>query len=878
MWDHVQAREPVAPARPLNSRRRRLVKTLLAAGILLLLVLVLPPLISVNRYRNRISELIASSLGRPVRLSSVKIRLLPWPGFVLSDLSVSEDPAYGAEPVLHAGSVTASIGLLGLWRGRLDIGSISVDDASLNLVRAAPGKWNLDSLFRTAVAKAGSTGEARRDWRLPYLEATNSRINIKNQVEKLPFSLVNTDLEFWQENSGEWRLRLRGQPARTDVSLYQEDTGVVRLEATVHRAASLRELPVDLDLDWRQAQLGQLSRLVTGSDPGWRGDLTGELHLEGTADRARMTARLRATGVHRAEFAPAEPMDFDANCSLIYHYSRREVEDLACNSPLADGRVGLTADLPNEGGLRRISFELDHISLAAGLDALRTLRSDVPPDLDVKGTVSGKISYAPEAEDRARPVAVKAGRRASAKAQTVAWSPLTGNLTVDDFELNETGLTHPIQIPKIVLDSGSVSSPSANSPEALTATVALPAGGSAPLSLNLNLTRSGYQVAMRGPVDLARAKELFAAAGLAHPAGLDSLTADPVLVDLSAEGPWLPSQQTLEANRGADAEGNVDPSSPQPEGADDLMGTVLMHDAQWKSDFLAQPVVISAATLHLGGGQIRWDPVDFSYGAVTGTASLTVPISCTGRDSCRPHFNLDLGRLDAAQLEAAILGGEKKGTLLSSLLKRLHPPSAPPWPELEGEVGAQSLELGPVELDQPAVELHITPTGAEITNLQGALLGGRVKGSGTIIRPVSDEDQPAFTFQCQFVDLNPSSVGRLIDQRWSGGTLNGNGKVELAGYSDRDLAGSAKGTLRLAWRRGAVIPMTAGAGGPDSADPPAVLAHFDLWTAEATIGDNQITLGENQVRQGSRRGTIEATLTFGDPPSVQYASAEPHAP
>ena len=95
-----------------------------------------------------------------MRLSSVEVRLLPWPGFELSDLSVAEDPAYGAEPVLHANKVTASIRLLALWRGRLEIGKISVDEASLNLVRAAPGRWNLDSLFRTAAAQAGPAAGA----------------------------------------------------------------------------------------------------------------------------------------------------------------------------------------------------------------------------------------------------------------------------------------------------------------------------------------------------------------------------------------------------------------------------------------------------------------------------------------------------------------------------------------------------------------------------------------------------------------------------------------------------------------------------------------------------------------------------------------------
>ncbi len=227
-----------------------------AAIFFFLLVLVVPPLISVSHYKSQITRLMAQSLGRPVRLSSVEVRLLPWPGFVLTDLSVAEDPAYGVEPVLHANKVRASLRLLALWRGRLEIDKISLDEASLNLVRAAPGRWNLDPIFRTAAGETGSamnlsggsTGDAnsRRAMRLPSLEATGSRINFKNGAEKLPFSLVNADISFWQASPGEWRIRLRGQPARTDVSLYQEETGVVRMEATVRSAPALSEMPLHI--------------------------------------------------------------------------------------------------------------------------------------------------------------------------------------------------------------------------------------------------------------------------------------------------------------------------------------------------------------------------------------------------------------------------------------------------------------------------------------------------------------------------------------------------------------------------------------------------------------------------------------------------------
>ena len=105
-----------------------------------LAVLIVPPLVSIGRYKSQVTQLISASLGRPVRLSSVNLRLLPWPGFVLTDLTVEEDPDFGGEPVLHANTVTASIRLLSLWRGRLEISSISVDEASLNLVRTKEGR------------------------------------------------------------------------------------------------------------------------------------------------------------------------------------------------------------------------------------------------------------------------------------------------------------------------------------------------------------------------------------------------------------------------------------------------------------------------------------------------------------------------------------------------------------------------------------------------------------------------------------------------------------------------------------------------------------------------------------------------------------------
>jgi hypothetical protein len=894
-------------------RGRKRVWLALAAVVAILAVLILPPLVSVSRYKSSITRLMSASLGRPVRLSSVELRLLPWPAFLLTDLTVEEDPAYGAEPVLHAGTVTASIRLLSLWRGKLEIAKISVDDASLNLVRTGMGQWNLNPLFVTATGNAGAdragqdtTGQNKigrgRAVPLPYLEATNLRINLKSGAEKLPFSLVDTDLSFWQEDAGDWRIRLRGQPARTDVSLDLADTGVVRLEASVRRASGLRQMPVHLDMEWREAQLGQLTRLIIGSDPGWRGDLMGELHLDGTAETAQIKTRLRATGVHRAEFAPVAPMDFDARCGFVYHFTERAVEGLLCDSPLGDGRIRLTGDLPGEAGLPRLTVEVDQIPVAAGLDALRTVRSGIGPGLEARGTIRGKIVYAPgdavadaapgKQAGRASLVKSKAGKTRTTQPRAPQ-GPLTGSLIVEGFQLSGDGLRTPIQIPKVVLtpaapstvqQAGQQSEPYHSA--ALVAAVAIPAGAPIPLAVTTRLALSGYQVTVHGQAALARARELAKIGGMAD-GRLDALAGDAVTVDLSAEGPWLAAEGALLSSAALNRTGSRIGSqagtgvAPLDETPDRLSGTVTLHNANWKADYLSNQVQISQATLHLDmggdGGETRWDPVVFSYGPVKGTASLTLPGRCDALQRCPPHFQVQFGALDAAALQAAILGAQEQGTLLSELIARLSPAKpSPVWPELEGTVTADSLVLGPVTLEKPSAALKIDEGGVEIADLDAGLLGGSMHGAGTLHAAGAGQSKPGYTLEAKFEKLSPPALGQLLGQRMLGGFINADGKLELVGFTDADLASSAKGTLHFEWRHGAVAAEAGRQAPPAVAvsgtrPAPAALGRFDKWSGDAEIGGGTITIRQSEVVLAGRSRAVDAAVTLGDPPKVSFS-------
>jgi hypothetical protein len=847
-----------------EDRKRGRSKLWIAALLLTIVVsiIAIPPLVSVNRYKSRIAQAMSNSLGRPARISAVELRLLPRPEFVMTDLTVNEDSSYGAEPVLHANTVTAAIRLASLWRGRLEISRISVDEASLNVVRTTEGRWNLDTLFRTATQQTEGT-KTSRPVPLPYLEATNSRINIKQGVEKLPYSLVSADLSFWEENPGDWRVRLKAQPVRTDVSLDQGDTGIVQLDARMRRAPELRLMPMHVELEWRDAQMGQLSRLLIGSDAGWRGGLTAEMKLDGTPDSASVNTRLRAAGVHREEFAPAAPLDFDANCAFAYHYSTRTIEKLVCDSPLGDGRLRVEGNLPSDGQ-PKLSVELQKIPAQAVLDALRTVREELGAGLEADGTLSGKLNYdttplAPLVE----PPGNRGHRNKKKMAKESAATPLSGSITVDALKLSGGSLSQPIQIQKAVFEPAV----GVNGQESeLAGTANVPAGAPAPLVFTVRLMRSGYQVTTRGAGTPVRLRQLAHAAGLKEAGALDAIAGDPVTLDLTIQGPWLPApgvtlaENTLVSAAPATGVGPAATAASQPV-PDRLTGTVTLHNANWKTDALPTAVVIAQATLHLGGGASLWDAVVFSYGPLIGTARLELP-ACGAEGPCVPTVNLEFPSLDAAELQTTLLGAEKKGTLLSTVIARLSPTSTHAWPAFQGTVKADSLELGPVTLEDFVASLRVSTTSAEITSADAGILGGQIHLTGKI----ESGAKPGYLLDGSVQKVNPADLCRVMELKCTGGSFDGDGKLEMAGYTGKDLANSAKGTVHFDWRKGAISGRT----GTSAEGVPPMVARFDRWSGDAEIANDAVTLKENQVQQGARKGLVKASVSFGDPPKVSF--------
>src|SRR5271169_1294428 len=347
LYDEAPRRSSKGAVTFFSSKRRMVV----AAALLLLVLFLLRP--GASRLKSRIASSISSGVGRPVEIGSVQLRLLPRPGFDLDNLVVYDDPAFGAEPMLRASEVTAALRLTSLLRGRLEIARLDLTEPSLNLVHAESGRWNLEALLeRTAHIPLAPTGKAKTEPRpgFPYIQATSARINFKNGPEKKPYALTNADFSLWQDSENSWGVRLKAQPIRSDLNL--NDTGVLRVNGTWQRAATLRETPLQFSVEWDRPQVGQITKLFSGNDQGWRGGVQLEVMLAGTPAKLTISSDASIQDFRRYDITSGDALRMTVHCDGQYSSLDHGLHEVMCNAPVGSGRITLKGDLGLPGSHR----------------------------------------------------------------------------------------------------------------------------------------------------------------------------------------------------------------------------------------------------------------------------------------------------------------------------------------------------------------------------------------------------------------------------------------------------------------------------------------------------------------------------------------------
>jgi hypothetical protein len=814
----------------LLSSKQRVVTA--AAVILLALFLVRP---GVSQLKARITTSISRAVARPADIGSVHLRFLPRPGFDLENLVIYEDPAFGAEPMLRAGKVTAVVRLTSLLRGRLDIARLELTEPSLNLVRRSDGQWNLEALLeRTAHTPLAPTAKSKSEARpgFPYIEASSGRINFKIGQEKKPYALLNADFALWQESENAWGVRLRAEPLRTDMNL--SDTGLLWVNGTWQRAGSLRETPLQFSLEWNHAQLGQLTKLISGNDKGWRGDVRLEATLSGIPAAMQVTADTSIQDFHRYDIPSTAALRLAAHCDGKYSSAERSVQELLCSAPVGDGMITLHGDtgLPGMHHIN-LSLNVEGVPVSAVAQAARHAKKDLPADLVSTGSVQGNFTVKEDGPSPLGPVFQGRGEIANLRLQSASTRVEFAPGSVPFVLRSGRTDTHASAWRKPVRQANDgLQVPDGLHIEYGPFPVAL--GRPVPAQARGWLARSGYSVVLRGSGDVAHTLRLASLLGL--PA-LKASAEGTAQMDLQIAGSWA-----------AKVSGNSSAFS-----VPEVTGTVQLHNVRALVRGVNGPVEISSAELDLVPDQVHVEKLNAQAGNANWTGSLTMPRGCGMPGACLVHFNLSTEEIGLSEL-SGWLSSKPGQRRWYQILTPAEPATSTFLENLRasGKVSAGRVRIRNIVADRVTASLELERGKLKISELRADVLGGKHRGDWQMDFMAGT---PVFTGSGTLTGISLKQVADAMHDAWISGTAEGTYQLKASGADSMDFWQSANGSLQFDLRDGGLphISLTGD-------DEPLQVAR---WQGLAILQDGKIEIDKGKLVTPAETYQVTGSATLG---------------
>ena len=814
---------------PFSSKRR---VAAAAVAILLILFLVRP---GVSRLKARIANSISQAVARPTEVGSVHLRFLPRPGFDLENVVIYEDPSFGAEPMLRAPEVTAVVRLTSLVRGRLDISRLELTEPSLNLVRRDDGRWNWEALLeRTARTPLAPTAKSKREARpgFPYIEASSGRINFKAGAEKKPYALLNADFVLWQESENEWGVRLKAEPLRTDMSL--SDTGLLRMNGTWQRAGSLRETPLRFNLAWERAQLGQLSKLVSGSDKGWRGEVLMEATLSGTPGTMQVAADTAIRNFHRYDISTSEELGLAAHCDGKYSSAEGMMREIFCSAPVGNGMVTLHGDAGAPGVHRlELVLNMENVPASAVAQLARRAKKDLPADLVATGSVLGNLTVKESGASSRGPEFQGRGEIANLRLQSANSKVEIAPGSVPFVVSSERGARDSLRGRAVRRFDGEAFPVEG---ELLIEFGPFPVALGRPVPAQARgwVGRSGYGIAVRGDGEVSQTLRIASLLGLQ---AVKASVEGAALMDLQIGGSWA---------------GNAS-GTPAGFSLPKVIGTVQMRNLRATVRGANGPIEISSAELKLLPDEARVEKLRARAADAEWTGSVVLARGCGTPGACLVHFNLDTGEIGLNGIYEW-LGPQPSQRRWYQVLTSAEPGAAVFMENLRasGKVNAGRLRIHNIVAERVSATVDLDRGKLKVSDLRADLLGGKHRGDWqadfTAVSPV-------YTGGGTLTGISLEQMASAMHDPWISGTAGGTYQFKASGTDAAAFWQSAEGGLRFDLRDGVLSHISLA-----SDDGPLQIAR---WQGRARLHDGKIEVEKGVLVSSGGVYEISGTASFG---------------
>jgi AsmA-like C-terminal region len=591
--------------------------------------------------------------------------------------------------------------------------------------------------------------------------------------EKKPYALTSADFSLWQESEDTWGVRLKAQPTRTDLNL--NDTGILRVNGTWQRAGVLGETPLNFSMEWDRPQLGQLTKLLSGVDQGWRGGAQLEVRLTGTPAKLMIASDTSIQDFRRYDITTGDALRLTAHCDAQYSSVDLAFSEILCSAPVADGFVSLkgSAGLPG-AHTYDLLLNAERVPASALVSLVRRAKKNIPDDVITEGTLHGSVALERNPQ--------------------LSKFRYEGRGEIENFRLTSAANKAeigPETIPFVLTDRASSASFAATArlfhkrlPDIIFAAgpqviVGPFSPGIGKLTAGGWIDRSGYEFVFAGESDTGKALSAARLAGV--PALLTTATGQ-VQSKIEIHGGW--------AGLG---------SSPSNFSGPVVTGEAALRNVRIPLRGTENPIEVLAADLKLLPDSVNVEKLRAKVANSTWTGSLNLPRGCGTPAQCEIHFDLKSNQAAIVDLSDWVSPRPKDRPWYRMLEANGTTSSFFATLRATGRIASEHLQIYGVSATHVTAKLALDGGNLKIRDLTADVLGGKYFGQW---ETDFQAKPPISTSGGSFTGVSLDDVAKVMKDSWINGTASGSYQFIGKGSSVAELWNSAEASLHFEGRNG----------------------------------------------------------------------------
>jgi len=159
-----------------------------------------------NDYKDTIAKNIKEETGRDLRIDgNIGLTFYPWLGLDLEGVSLSNAIGFGEVPFLQTKAIKVRVKLIPLLRKQLEMDTLVLHGATINLVKNAEGVTNWDDFMEPKVGESASSNDGLplASLVLGGIDIKNVNINWINMQEKVEYKVSDANITIGELKLGE---------------------------------------------------------------------------------------------------------------------------------------------------------------------------------------------------------------------------------------------------------------------------------------------------------------------------------------------------------------------------------------------------------------------------------------------------------------------------------------------------------------------------------------------------------------------------------------------------------------------------------------------------------------------------------------------------